>query len=190
MHILRNIIQKHKKNGYGGIFSVCSSHILVIEVVAFYYKQNNYYLPLEAASNQMNRWGSYTGYTPKKFIEYATNIINKVDLKHSLIIFAEDHLGPNFWQKYYEASPKEQKFARKFSLNDHICYYWNKAEVKETLKRLFENLKQAITLPLIRQYFPDLYDDVRTVFIKHNSKNLVWEKIMKICDNYQQACEA
>ncbi len=421
MHILQEIIQKHKKEGCGGIFSVCSSHWLVIEAAALYCKQHNAYLLLEATSNQVNQFGGYTGLTPKDFIKYATDIIAKTGLEPSRVIFGGDHLGPNAWQdeeaatamekseqliadyvkagftkihldcsmsckndpiplsdatiasraarlcmvaeqtaennrqkpvyivgtevpvpggasddltehmqvtkpqdaehtlnihekefaylglkeafgrviglvvqpgvefdhtqiydykpqdaqslsqlcshdknwvfeahstdyqrkdslkqlvkdhfailkvgpgltfamreaifalaaiekriiapekcsqmeeilekamlanpknwkKYYEGSESEQAFARKFSLSDRIRYYWNIEDVEKALSRLFNNLNNPLPLPLISQYFPDLYDDIRLGKIKADGKSLVLAKIMKICADYGQAC--
>ncbi len=421
MHIIQEIINNHKNNGYGGIFSVCSSHALVIEAAAIYCKQNDCYLLLEATSNQVNQFGGYTGYVPKTFIEYAFDIIDKAGLDRGKVIFGGDHLGPNAWQhedssvamekseqliadyvkagftkihldcsmsckddpvplsdatiasraarlcaiaeeaaknmaqkpvyvigtevpvpggasddltahmqvttaedaqktldihekefallhlqeaftrtvglvvqpgvefdhtqiydykpkdaqtlsalctkeqswvfeahstdyqlkenlkhlvkdhfailkvgpgltfamregifalaaiekqiiaddkcsnieevledlmkahpqnwqKYYEGNAAEQKFARKFSLSDRIRYYWNMDEAENALAKLFENLNQPIPLPLISQYLPDLYMDVRANKVENNGKSLVLEKIMRICDDYQQAC--
>lgn len=422
MHILQDFIEKHKREGKGGIFSVCSSHYLVIEAAALYCKQHNMHLLLEATSNQVNQYGGYTGLTPKDFIKYASDIIGKVGLSSHLVIFGGDHLGPNAWQdeeaaiamkkaeqliadyvtagftkihldcsmsckndptplsdtaialraarlcaiaeeaakdkqqkpayivgtevpvpggasddltahmqvttpqdaqqtldihkkeftafglsqaferviglvvqpgvefdhtqiydykpqdakalsqlctadknwvfeahstdyqqkenlkqlvkdhfailkvgpaltfamreaifalaaiekriipaekctyieevleeamlvspkdwqKYYEGRPQEQKFARKFSLSDRIRYYWNKDEVEQALNQLFANLEEPLALPLISQYFPDLYDDIRKGKIIASGKNLVLAKIMKICDHYAQACK-
>ncbi len=422
MHILQNIIQKHKKDGWGGVFSVCSSHYLVIEAAALYCKQKKAYLLLEATSNQVNQFGGYTGLTPKDFIKYARDIIDKIGLSQSQVIFGGDHLGPNAWQseeasvamekseqliadyvkagftkihldcsmsckndpiplsdttiaaraarlcavaeeaakdkqqkpvyivgtevpvpggasddltqhmqittpqdalqtldihekefaklgleqaferviglvvqpgvefdhtqiydykpqdakslselcnedkswvfeahstdyqrkdnlkqlvldhfailkvgpaltfamreaifslaaiekriiapekcshieevleemmlahpkdwqKYYEGSESEQLFARKFSLSDRIRYYWNKDAVEKALAQLFTNLENPLSLPLISQYFPDLYDDIRQGGMTANARNLVLAKIMKICDDYGQACE-
>ncbi|MFV0431283.1 MAG: D-tagatose-bisphosphate aldolase, class II, non-catalytic subunit [Alphaproteobacteria bacterium] len=421
MHILQEILQNHKKNGYGGIFSVCSSHALVIEAAALYCKQKNCHLLLEATSNQVNQFGGYTGYVPRTFIKYALDIIDKTGLSRHQVIFGGDHLGPNAWQnedsqiamekseqliagyvkagftkihldcsmsckddpiplsdatiasraarlckiaeeaakdmpqkpiyiigtevpvpggasddltahmqvtqvddaqntldihekefaylgleeafervvglvvqpgvefdhtqiydykaedaqqlsqlctadkswvfeahstdyqlkenlkklvqnhfailkvgpgltfamreaifalaaiekrlkpdtasqieevveiamlknpnnwqKYYEGNEQQQQFARKFSLSDRIRYYWNMDEVEAALELLLNNLKEPIALPLISQYLPDLYKDIRKGNIEHNGKGLILAKIMKVCDDYQQACE-
>ncbi|MFV0321944.1 MAG: D-tagatose-bisphosphate aldolase, class II, non-catalytic subunit [Alphaproteobacteria bacterium] len=423
MHILQDIIKNHKKNGYGGIYSVCSSHPLVIEAAAQYCKENNSYLLLEATSNQVNQFGGYTGYTPRTYRKFALDIIAKVGLSHNKVILGGDHLGPNAWQdddsdvamakaeqlvcdyvtagftkihldcsmsckndpiplsdatiasraarlcvacetaanevgrekpvyiigtevpvpggasddlmnhmhvttvkdaqntldihekefaylnleeafnrviglvvqpgvefdhtqiydykpkdaqelsqfcsedknwifeahstdyqqpknlkqlvkdhfailkvgpaltfamreaifalgaieklniptdkqshieevvenimlknpknwqKYYEGSSDQQLFARKFSLSDRIRYYWNFNEVEQALERLFKNLDQPIALPLISQYFPDIYWDIRTGKVKADGKSLVLAKIMGVCQQYQQACE-
>ncbi len=423
MHILQQIIADHKNNGYGGIYSVCSSHPLVIEAAAQYCKNTDTYLLLEATSNQVNQYGGYTGYTPKTYYKYVLDILKKVGLDHKKVIFGGDHLGPNAWQdensdiamekaeqliadyvkagftkihldcsmsckddpaplsdatiasraarlaaiaekaseesggekpvyvigtevpvpggasddltnhmhvtttqdaqntldihekefahlnlsdafgrvvglvvqpgvefdhtqiydyrsedakqlsrlstkekgwvfeahstdyqtaenlkklaydhfailkvgpgltfamreaifalahiekeitlegecsyikeviedamvknpknweKYYEGSEERQRFARQYSLSDRIRYYWNLDEVENALDRLFVNLQNPIPLPLISQYLPDLYDDVRTGKVGQDGKSLVLAKVMNICKQYQQACE-
>lgn len=423
MHILQKIIKDHKDKGYGGIYSVCSSHPLVIEAAAQYCKRNDTYLLLEATSNQVNQYGGYTGYKPKTYHKLVFDIVDNVGLSRDKVILGGDHLGPNVWQdeesdvamekaeqlihdyvqagftkihldcsmsckddpvplsdatiasraarlcaiaekaaeetcgekpvyiigtevpvpggasddltnhmhvtnvedaqntlnihekefaylnlsdafdrviglvvqpgvefdhtqiydykpedakklsdlstknkgwvfeahstdyqladnlkklaydhfailkvgpaltfamreaifslanieediipkskhshiksvieaimiknpkdwkKYYEGDEEQQKFMRQYSLSDRIRYYWNVEEVENALNKLFINLKEPIPLPLISQYFPDLYDSVRTGKIRQDGKSLVLAKIMKVCEQYQQACE-
>lgn len=62
---------------------------------------------------------------------------------------------PEHWQKYYQGSPAEQAFKRKYSLSDRIRYYWAFSEVQEAVETLVNNLSQVgLPLALVSQYAP------------------------------------
>lgn len=98
MKALLDIVKQHKASGRTGIFSVCSSHPMVIEAAMRDAKQNNRMVLLEATSNQVNQDGGYTGMQPRDFRRLAHKIADKVGLAHDNIVLGGDHLGPNCWQ--------------------------------------------------------------------------------------------
>jgi D-tagatose-1,6-bisphosphate aldolase subunit GatZ/KbaZ len=92
------MVQRHKEGGMNGMYSVCSSHPLVIEASMLHVMINDETLVLEATSNQVNQDGGYTGLIPKEFCALVFSIADKVGLDYSRIILGGDHLGPNCWQ--------------------------------------------------------------------------------------------
>lgn len=98
MNALLEMVQRHNKGENNGVYSVCSSHPLVIEASMLHVLKNNETLVLEATSNQVNQDGGYTGLLPKDFCGLVYSIADKVGLPHSRIILGGDHLGPNCWQ--------------------------------------------------------------------------------------------
>ncbi|WP_252732342.1 D-tagatose-bisphosphate aldolase, class II, non-catalytic subunit [Paraglaciecola arctica] len=98
MNALLQMVQRHKNGEGNGVYSVCSSHPLVIEASMRHALNNDETLLLEATSNQVNQDGGYTGLVPKDFCALVFSIADKVGLNHSRIILGGDHLGPNCWQ--------------------------------------------------------------------------------------------
>ncbi|WP_039989361.1 D-tagatose-bisphosphate aldolase, class II, non-catalytic subunit [Paraglaciecola arctica] len=98
MKALLDMVQRHKSGEVTGVYSVCSSHPLVIEAAMLHSLKNKECLVLEATSNQVNQDGGYTGLLPKDFCALVYSIADKVGLPHQQIILGGDHLGPNCWQ--------------------------------------------------------------------------------------------
>lgn len=98
MSALRDIIDQHKSGKSLGIFSVCSSHPLVIEAAMRHAIETESRVLIEATSNQVNQNGGYTGMKPEDFRNLALNIADKVGLSPDMLILGGDHLGPNCWQ--------------------------------------------------------------------------------------------
>lgn len=98
MEALLQMVQRHKKGEATGVYSVCSSHPLVIEASMQHVLKRGETLVLEATSNQVNQDGGYTGMQPKDFCALVFSIADKVGLARDRIILGGDHLGPNCWQ--------------------------------------------------------------------------------------------
>ncbi|MEP1448589.1 MAG: D-tagatose-bisphosphate aldolase, class II, non-catalytic subunit [Paraglaciecola sp.] len=98
MKALLDMVQQHKSGDVTGVYSVCSSHPLVIEAAMLHSLQNKECLVLEATSNQVNQFGGYTGLLPVDFCALVYSIADKVGLPRQQVILGGDHLGPNCWQ--------------------------------------------------------------------------------------------
>lgn len=98
MKALLDMVQRHKNGEVTGVYSVCSSHPLVIEAAMLHSLKNKECLVLESTSNQVNQDGGYTGLKPIDFKVLVHKIADKVGLPHEQIILGGDHLGPNCWQ--------------------------------------------------------------------------------------------
>ena len=98
MKELVHLIKQHKAGKGNGVFSVCSSHPLVLEAALTHALRNNEYVIIEATSNQVNQFGGYTGKRPADFVALVESLADKVGLDRHYIILGGDHLGPNCWQ--------------------------------------------------------------------------------------------
>ena len=98
MRALLNLLREHKAGAATGIYSVCSSHALVIEAAMREAKRSGQYALIEATSNQVNQFGGYTGMTPVAFQRYVAEIAVRAALPMDRILLGGDHLGPNCWR--------------------------------------------------------------------------------------------
>jgi D-tagatose-1,6-bisphosphate aldolase subunit GatZ/KbaZ len=98
MKALLELVQRHKTAADVGIYSVCSSHPLVIEAALREAQATGQYALVEATSNQVNQFGGYTGMTPAAFRECVTAILARTDLPADRLLLGGDHLGPNCWR--------------------------------------------------------------------------------------------
>lgn len=98
MKVLLSLIAQHKAGAHNGLYSVCSSHPLVLEAAMRHALKNDEYVVIESTSNQVNQYGGYTGMTPVDFCALVESLANKVGLAQHKIILGGDHLGPNCWQ--------------------------------------------------------------------------------------------
>lgn len=108
-HYLQQLIAKHKKEAPQGIFSVCSANEYVIEALFEFGKRHEQVVLLEATSNQVNQYGGYTGMVAADFVEFVTEIAEKVQFSLDKVILGGDHLGPNPWRN--ESAAKAMKKA-------------------------------------------------------------------------------
>jgi D-tagatose-1,6-bisphosphate aldolase subunit GatZ/KbaZ len=99
MKALLELLRKHKAGSRSGIYSVCSSHPLVVEAALREALRSDQYALIEATSNQVNQYGGYSGMTPARFKEYVAEIAARASLPASRILLGGDHLGPNCWRR-------------------------------------------------------------------------------------------
>lgn len=98
MHILLDLVKRHKAGERVGVTSVCSAHPLVIEAALRHAAANGQPFALvEATSNQVNQDGGYTGMVPAAFRAFVEAIAAKVDFPVARLVLGGDHLGPNAW---------------------------------------------------------------------------------------------
>lgn len=88
---------------------------------------------------------------------------------------------PEHWREYYNGTPRQQLFKRKFSLSDRIRYYWSNPRVRRALARLMQNLgEEALPYSLSSQYFGE------TGF---SAQQAISWKIQTVLGRYMAACE-
>jgi D-tagatose-1,6-bisphosphate aldolase subunit GatZ/KbaZ len=93
-----NLLQENRAGKRVGIYSVCSSHRLVLEAAFAQATQDRSLLLIEATCNQVNQEGGYTGLTPARFRDYVYSIADDISFPTGRLILGGDHLGPNPWR--------------------------------------------------------------------------------------------
>lgn len=98
MKPLLDIVPRHKSGEALGIYSVCSSHPLVLEATLRLAQQAGNHALIEATSNRVNQDGGYTGMGLTAFLESVYRLAANVGLPAQRILLGGDHLGPNCWK--------------------------------------------------------------------------------------------
>ncbi len=97
-----NEIQKiltGNRNGDGkGIYSICSSHPVIIKAAMYQAIIDNSLVLVESTSNQVDQFGGYTGMKPADFVSYVKKIGDQINFPQEKLLLGGDHLGPNAWQ--------------------------------------------------------------------------------------------
>ncbi len=97
--------------------------------------------------------------------------------------------NPKFWKQYYSQDARTQYLQRKYSLLDRSRYYFNSPEVEEAIQRLIANLaRREIPHSLIRQYFPDLSEEVEQGLSESHPNGLINGRIGRVLEDYEFAC--
>jgi D-tagatose-bisphosphate aldolase class II non-catalytic subunit len=81
-----------------GLYSVCSSHPLVLEAAVRRAAKRGLPVLLEATANQVNQDGGYTGMTPADFASKLAALREAYGIGEELAAFGGDHLGPHPWR--------------------------------------------------------------------------------------------
>ena len=97
--------------------------------------------------------------------------------------------NPSNWQKHYHGSDEEKRLARKYSYSDRCRYYFSNHEVKNSIRKLFNNIDNLILdgklLPgLLRQFMPRQYVKILNGGIKFNAASLVKDFVVSAAENY------
>ncbi|BBC73413.1 tagatose-bisphosphate aldolase [Altererythrobacter sp. B11] len=96
---------------------------------------------------------------------------------------------PGNWRKYYHASGDALELQLQFSLSDRIRYYWPDPAIAEAQERLFANLRDVSPqLPLLSQYLPLAYAEVRAGRCSLDPAHLVMAHIAATLEAYYGAC--
>src|ERR1700733_88530 len=98
MKALLDLLQDHKAGHSVGIYSVCSSHPIVIEAALREAHRWDQHVLIEATSNQVTQFGGYSGMTPADFKAYVGDIAARASLSADLVLLGGDHLGSNCWR--------------------------------------------------------------------------------------------
>ncbi len=92
------IIAAHRDGARTGLYSVCSSHVLVLQAAMGVAAEYDTPLLIEATSNQVDQFGGYTGMNPAQFRDYVLQLADTRGFPRERLILGGDHLGPNAWQ--------------------------------------------------------------------------------------------
>lgn len=115
--VLLDTFKRNRNGDGGGIYSVCSSHPLVLEAAMRQARDDGTVLLIEATANQVNQFGGYTGMKPADFPTYVHEIAASVNLPPERIILGGDHLGPLCWTN---DSPDEAMAKAKTLVADYV----------------------------------------------------------------------
>ena len=98
MHVLLDLVARHKRGHAAGVTSICSAHPIVIEAgLRQAQRSGQAFVLFEATCNQVNQEGGYTGMTPRDFVAFVHAIAARVGFDRARIALGGDHLGPNPW---------------------------------------------------------------------------------------------
>jgi D-tagatose-1,6-bisphosphate aldolase subunit GatZ/KbaZ len=92
--ILRDIVATQHRGQSRGIYSICSSHPVVIDASIEQALRDESALLIESTSNQVNQYGGYTGMTPVDFRDFVLSRCRDRGMEENRIILGGDHLGP------------------------------------------------------------------------------------------------
>jgi D-tagatose-1,6-bisphosphate aldolase subunit GatZ/KbaZ len=92
--ILRDIVAAQHRGKSRGIYSICSSHPVVIDASIEQALRDESALLIESTSNQVNQYGGYTGMTPVDFRNFVLSRCRDRGMNENRIILGGDHLGP------------------------------------------------------------------------------------------------
>lgn len=96
---------------------------------------------------------------------------------------------PEHWKHHYHGNNDACRLARSYSYSDRIRYYWPNDKINEAYSRLISNLAdQPIPLPLISQYLPLQYTEVRAGRLEATPHELIIDHIQDVLRQYHAAC--
>ncbi|WP_371185635.1 D-tagatose-bisphosphate aldolase, class II, non-catalytic subunit [Thalassotalea maritima] len=96
---------------------------------------------------------------------------------------------PESWQKFYPKTPSQGLFFRRYSYSDRIRYYWHSPSIQKAVCVLLDNLSaQDIPLPLISQFLPEQYKEIRVRKLEPSPMALIKSKIKQVLSCYAIAC--
>ena len=98
MNVLDEIVSTQERGESRGIASICSAHPAVLEAVLTQGKASDSPVLIEATCNQVNQFGGYTGMRPKDFVQFVSELAERLKFPRQKLILGGDHLGPNPWQ--------------------------------------------------------------------------------------------
>jgi len=95
---IQALLKRHRRGQPVGLYSVCSSHELVLRAALRTAQAQRTLLLVESTSNQVDQFGGYTGMTPAAFRAYVEGLAREVGFPLEQLVLGGDHLGPNAWQ--------------------------------------------------------------------------------------------
>jgi len=96
-HILQRISQSLRDGAPTGLYSVCSTHPLVLKAAVLQALTDHTPLLVEATCNQVNQVGGYSGMRPADFRDFVFDLAAEHGFPLENVILGGDHLGPNPW---------------------------------------------------------------------------------------------
>jgi len=92
--------------------------------------------------------------------------------------------NPSHWNKHYHGDGFKQRICRAYGFSDRARYYLGEPSVKRAIKRLTDNLKEPVPLPLLSQFMPVQYARVRAGQVRNNADSLILDRIGDCMDDY------
>ena len=93
--------------------------------------------------------------------------------------------NPKWWEGHFD---RDSKLSFRYSLFDRIRYYWNYPEVKKSIEKLFENIKNNdIPYSLLSQFLPNQYWKIRNKMLKPDPIYIVLDRIDEVILDYMYA---
>lgn len=117
------ILKAHRRGEAVGLYSVCSSHELVLRAALRVALALDTPLLVEATSNQVDQNGGYTGMKPADFRRYVEGLAAEFKFPLASLVLGGDHLGPNSWQKLPAA---EAMANARVLINDYVAAGFSK----------------------------------------------------------------
>jgi len=109
------------------------------------------------------------------------------DLRSTLISTMNDE--PKYWKKHYSEDASQHQYEYLFSLSDRIRYYWPMEAIQASLNQLIQNLSTSqIPLPLLSQYMPVEYAQIREGSLRNDPIALMQGKVRQVLLSYARAC--
>ncbi|MFW6333646.1 MAG: class II D-tagatose-bisphosphate aldolase non-catalytic subunit, partial [Desulfosalsimonas sp.] len=95
---LESIGPRQRKAEIAGIYSICSSHRMVLEAAFTQAGKDESPLLIEATCNQVNQFGGYSGMIPADFADYIYSMAGRIGFDRKKLMIGGDHLGPYVWK--------------------------------------------------------------------------------------------
>ena len=93
--------------------------------------------------------------------------------------------NPRHWQGYYQGTPREQAWKRRFSFSDRIRYYWPHPRVQAALDRLLRNLQgRELPLALLRAFFARQFERLQAGQLAATPQALILDAIQQVWHPY------
>ena len=113
---------------------------------------------------------------------------NASDFRQRVLTVMNDK--PGNWQKYYHSSGADLQLDLQYSLSDRIRYYWPDPQIAQAQEEMFANLRASPPLPLVSQYLPVAYAELRAGTLTNDPAELAMAQIMATLDTYLKATDA
>lgn len=92
------------------------------------------------------------------------------------------------WQRFYPVPASKGTLYRRYSYSDRIRYYWVSDRIKAATDKLIANLSEReIPLPLISQFLPEQYREIRNGQLEAEPVTLIKAKIKQVTSTYAKA---
>jgi D-tagatose-1,6-bisphosphate aldolase subunit GatZ/KbaZ len=104
-----------------------------------------------------------------------------------LILDQEMLKHPETWERHYQGSNHDQAFKRAFSFSDRSRYVMLENSVQMAIQQLITNT-HTCPMPLISQWMPIQYEQIRLGKLQNNSEFLVYDWVWQVLSKYVSAC--
>lgn len=110
----------HPQSRQKGIYSVCTTHPLVLDATLLRGRGGEHVI-IETTANQVNQFGGYTGMTAKDFVSRLMERARQLDVPPDCFVLGSDHAGPFPWRN--EASSTAMARARRLVADSVLAGY-------------------------------------------------------------------